>query len=129
MAGSTLEDRIRRLVRRRLRRGEQRACAAAASHKAPWLSKWLAGDLSATLDELQALTAFVRLSLGKVIEAPDGSPLDWEVFGLMGLLKDERKRIARDLIERVADDAVLIVAPESRPRATPRRRLGGRTVR
>lgn len=126
MAGKALEERVRRVVGRRLRRGQQTECAAAAGHKAPWLSKWLSGGLSATVDELAALTSYVGVALSTVIATSDASPLDWEVFGLMGRLSDDRKRVARDLVERIADESILIVAPEPRPTARGRRRSATR---
>lgn len=60
---SNLENRIRRLVEAQLQRGERAACARAAGHQPPWLTKWIAGDLHATIDEMDAMLSHLGGSL------------------------------------------------------------------
>lgn len=116
-----LEERVRRVVKLRLQRGQRERVAAAAGHLGPWLSGWLAHRQDATIDEMAAMLKALGLSLSKVIAAPDATALDWEVFGLMGrLTDDEQKQDARDLVAGLADHAVTIVSRAPSASAMPR---------
>jgi hypothetical protein len=84
---SVLENRVRRIIAARLRRGDKGACAAAAGHQAPWITKWLKGDLHATVDEMQSIAAFVGLSLSRLLADGKAATLDAD---LLALLSDEK---------------------------------------
>lgn len=65
-----LEDRARRIVKARLKRGEREMVAqAAGDHLGPWLSGWLAGRQDATLDEIARMAKALRLSLPRLLGA------------------------------------------------------------
>lgn len=117
---SILENRVRKVVAARLQRGERAACAAAADHQAPWITKWLKGDLSATLDELAAMAAYCKVSLSNVIAARDAADVDWEVFGMLGAMTPDQKALARDLTAGLLDESVTIVAQRPNAPSAPR---------
>lgn len=75
-----VEDRVRKAIRKRLKRGEQERCAAAAgayrnvTHGSAWLSHWFSGRQDATLDEIVSMARFVGLPLATVLGRDDVDP-------------------------------------------------------
>lgn len=121
---SNLENKVRRVVGARLRRGDRGACALAVGHQAPWITKWLKADLHATVDEMDLMARYVGLSLAKIISAPDAAEIDWEVFAMMARVED--KQLARDLIAGIADHSVTVVAKARSASPTRGRRAADR---
>lgn len=129
----TLEDRVRRIVRVRLARGQRDALAQAAGHqKGTWVTNWLTRrQRHATIDEMDAMLRQLGISLARVIAVSDvDDAIDWEVFGLMGRLSDpQKKRDARDLVAGLIDEAVWIVSRRPSARVDRHPRLEARKSR
>lgn len=119
-----LENRVRRAVRLRMKRGQQQMVAEAAGHdKGSWVSNWLAGrQKHATIDEMAAMLKALDTSIQTVVGAPTAADVDWQAFGLMGALKTpEAKQDALLLLRGLVDDAVFVVSQS--PSGTGARRL------
>ena len=123
MVEEVLENRLRELVRDRLVRGEAPACARAAGHDhASWLSKWLSGNVGASIDEIAAVLSYVGLDLGRTITSADAARLDWQLLGVAGRLNDAQKKILLDLGEQLARGLVQQIAVTQSPTGQAPRR-------
>lgn len=111
--GSDLENKIREAVRSRLRRGERDECAAAAGHKGPWLSKWMSGDLHATIDELVGIARFLRIPLMKLMRTGDLDLHALALYSKIESLAEPQRRLAVRYVDRLAGGEDDVVIPRS----------------